>query len=186
MEQDVLHVSMFGNFQMLYNGENLAGKKSGETQFTILMQGVLHNRISGINREELENIVFAGRDVENIHHALQSVIYNAKKKLKSCGLPQANYIQLRKGKFFWTSEIPVKEDAHEFEDLISQALAEEVADKRFHLFMRAIFIYNGEFLNNASASIWIASEANRYYTLFCQAMEEVASYIRKKEDFIQL
>ena len=46
-----------------------------------------------------------------------------KKKLLAAGLPNVNYIELRNGIFYWTPEIPVLEDAREFERLY--ALAQE-------------------------------------------------------------
>ena len=45
------------------------------------------------------------REVENVHHALQSVIYNAKKRLEKAGLPDVNYIEIRNGVVYWNDEI---------------------------------------------------------------------------------
>ena len=78
---------------------------------TSLLQVLIHNRAHGVTRDRLEELLFEDRDMANVHHALQSVIYNTKKKLMKAGLPPANYIEQRKGVFFWTEEIPLVEDA---------------------------------------------------------------------------
>ena len=76
LEKDnILHVRMFGSFSMVWNGEYLAGgTRSSETQFAYLMQLLLHNRRSGISREQLSKNLFADRDIKDFNHAARSVI----------------------------------------------------------------------------------------------------------------
>ena len=94
--EDFLHVQMFGNFQMKYGGKPLTGEKRRDTYFTSLMQILLHNVKKGVSRDILEDILLGDRDIENRHQALQTIIYKAKRKLKSMGLPEVNYILDRK------------------------------------------------------------------------------------------
>ncbi len=122
-EPDVLYVQMFGNYQMNYNGNLLTGEKIRDTYFTSLMQILLHQASAGVARDYLEDVLLGDRDVENRHQALQTIIYKAKKKLKDKGLPDVNYIVLEKGVYYWTSEIPVIEDAALFDRLYDQANA---------------------------------------------------------------
>ena len=82
-EKNVLSVKMFGQFSVMYNGVSLLGRRSGESQFITLMQLLLHNRKNGISREKAEEVLFGNRDVENSHHAMRSVVYNAKKRLET-------------------------------------------------------------------------------------------------------
>ena len=112
MEREIiLHVQMFGNFQMSYGEKPLTGEKARDTYFTSLMQILLHHVQSGVSRDRLEEVLLGDRDVENRHQALQTIIYKAKRKLKNMGLPQKNYIELKNGVYYWTSDIPVSEDA---------------------------------------------------------------------------
>ena len=104
-KDNVLYVKMFGSFSMIYAGESVLGNKVSETQFTYMMQILLHNRKNGVSRESLEEMLFGDRDIKNIHHTMQSVIYNAKNKLRKAGLPIANYIRMEKGVFYWTDDI---------------------------------------------------------------------------------
>ena len=115
MREKVLLVKTFGNFYMEYDGKSLLGKKVGETQFTSLMQMVIHERRNGVCRERLEEVLFGEREIVNVQHALQSVIYNAKKRLEKAGLPKVNYIEIKNGVVYWTKEIEVQEDASEFD-----------------------------------------------------------------------
>lgn len=79
-EQNILHVQMFGKFSMVWKNNMLIGNtKSGETQFAYLMQMLLHNRKEGVSCGKMEQILFWNRDVTDVHHAMRTVIYNAKK-----------------------------------------------------------------------------------------------------------
>lgn len=184
---DVLYVRMLGGFSMRWNGSLIAGgSKASESQFTYLLQILIHNRERGVTRDRLEELLFADRDLDNVHHALQSVIYNAKKKLEKAGLPKASYIEQKKGVFFWTEEIPVIEDAAEFERLYREAEAAKDLDERLALYMDASHWYGGEFLPGQTAVIWAAREARRYRELFCSCVEKAAQLLRINQDFFQM
>ena len=183
----VLYVQMLGGFAATYNGRLAAGgSKASNSQFTQLLQILLHNRGKGVSRDRIERLLFEDRDMEDIHHALQSVIYNAKKKLEKLGLPKVNYIEQRKGVFFWTDEVPVVEDAAEFEALAREAAETEDPDRKLALCLEASHWYEGEFLPSQTAVIWAAQEARRLKELFCEVTETAADLLRERQDFFQL
>lgn len=63
--EQVLRVGMFGNFSMVWQGRPLTDEKLKETHFTSLMQLLLHYRESGVSRDQLEEVLFGDRDVED-------------------------------------------------------------------------------------------------------------------------
>ena len=184
---DVLYVRMLGGFSVTWNGKLIAGgSKASESQLTSLLQILIHNRSGGVSRDRLEELLFEDRDMANVHHALQSVIYNTKKKLEKAGLPPANYIVQKKGVFFWTDEIPVEEDAAEFERLFHEAEASGDPDERTALYQDAAHRYRGEFLPAQTAVIWVAQEARRLKQLYCLCVERAAERLRENQDYFQL
>lgn len=186
-EDGTLYVQMFGNFSVTWDGRLLVGSaKSAETQFAWLMQLLLHNRQNGISRNRLEEILFEGRDISDLHHAARSVIYNAKKKLKAAGLPDVNYIEQREGVYFWTDQIPVIEDAAEFERLYREAEEEEDPERRQHLYLEACYAYTGEFLEMQTGVVWAVQEARRYRSLFCSCVEKAVELLRISKDYFQM
>ncbi len=186
-EDHMLRVKMFGGFSISWDGNAISGGlKTGESQFAYLMQLLLHYRESGVGRDRLEEAIFGDRDINDIHHAMQSVVYNAKKRLKSAGLPDVNYIVLKKGVFYWTDQIPVYEDAAEFERLCAEAEQAEDIDVRLDTYMRAIHCYTGEFLPTQTGVIWVVQEARRYRAMFCRCMENILPLLRISHDFEQM
>ena len=80
---DTLVVKMLGSFSLLYRGKSLVGQKAAESQFTYLMQMVLHYRNKGgVSRKAVEDVLFGDRDVEDRKHAFRSILYNARKRLE--------------------------------------------------------------------------------------------------------
>ena len=185
--ENVLYVRMLGGFSMRYNGRLIAGgSKASESQFVYLLQILIHNREKGVTRDRLEELLFGDRDMSNVHHALQSIIYNTKKKLERAGLPPVNYIEQRKGVFFWTDSIPLIEDASEFDRLFREAEQEKDLELRLALYQDACHWYTGEFLPNQTAVIWAAQEARRLKGIFCECMEKAVQILRVHQDFFQM
>ncbi len=186
-QKDTLLVRMLGGFSLRWNGKLVAGgSKASDSQLTSLLQILIHNRRQGVTRDRLEELLFEGRDMNNVHHALQSVIYNTKKKLEKAGLPPVNYIEQRKGVFYWTDRIPLTEDAAEFERLCREAEAAETREERLALYQEAAHWYTGEFLPNQTAVIWAAQEARRLKKIFCLCVERAAEMLRENQDYFQL
>lgn len=184
---DTLYVRMLGGFSMQWNGKLIAGgSKASESQSIYLLQILIHNRERGVPRDRLEELLFENRDMDNVHHALQSVIYNTKKKLEKAGLPPANYIEQRKGVFYWTDAFELLEDAERFESLMREADTAADMDERLALYMDACHWYGGEFLPSQTGVIWAAREARRLRELFCQCVEKAAVILRMNQDFFQM
>ena len=182
--ENVLVVGMFDGFSLTWNGNTFTGgTKSGQTQFTQLMQYLLHNREKGVSREQLERFLFEDRDLENMHHTLRTVVYNAKKKLRAAGLPDVNYIEQQGGVYYWTKQIPVLEDAVEMESLYRKVRGEGTADEKLGWCLEACALYTGEFLPDLAGTMWVAQEAKRYRTMFCALVEEAVQLLRTQGDF---
>lgn len=185
--QNVLYVRMLGGFAMRWNGELLVGgSKANDSQSANLLQILIHSGARGVTRDRLEELLFADRDMSNIHHALQSVIYNTKRKLQKAGFPAETCIEQNKGVFSWASTVPTVEDAAHFESLCEQAKAAVDLDERLALYLDACYAYSGEFLPMQTGVIWAAREARRLKELFCFCVERAAELLRVNQDFFQM
>ena len=185
--ENVLYVRMLGGFSVRWNGKLIAGgSKASDSQFTSLLQILIHNREKGVTRDRLEELLCADRDMANVHHALQSVIYNAKKKLAKAGLPPINFIEQTKGVFRWTDELELEEDAERFETLYRRAGESVDLDEKMALYLDACHLYGGEFLPMQLSVIWAAQESRRLRGIFCDCVERAATLLRMNQDYFQL
>lgn len=182
-----IKVQMFGNFRMDYNGAPfVAEKMHKESQFNRMMQALIHYSDCGIAKDKLEEIVIGERDIDAPHTALRVIVYKTKQKLAQLGLPGKNLVYLEGGIYYWTPDIEIEEDAAEFEKLYNEACAlekqmphepesaetvcderiKEIEDNMLELYIKALYLYKGEFLAAYTGETWIAQEARRYHIMF--------------------
>lgn len=199
-----IKVQMFGNFRMDYNGAPfVAEKMHKESQFNRMMQALIHYSDCGIAKDKLEEIVIGERDIDAPHTALRVIVYKTKQKLAQLGLPGKNLIYLEGGIYYWTPDIEIEEDAAEFEKLYNEACAlekqmpqepesaetvcderiKEIEDNMLELYVKALYLYKGEFLAAYTGETWIAQEARRYHTMFEKIINEAAYILRKRKQF---
>ena len=182
-----LFVRTLGSFSLQWDGKLIAGgSKASESQSLYLLQILIHAKEKGVSRDRLEELLFEDRDMSNVHHALQSVIYNTKKKLEKAGFPAKWCIEQRKGVFYWASEVDMVEDAAEFERLFHEAENSKDVDEQLALYLDACHWYSGEFLPMQTGVIWAAREARRLHAMFCSAVERAATLLRMNQDYNQM
>lgn len=186
-KDNVLYVRMLGGFSLRWNGKLIAGgSKASDSQNASLLQILIHEKDKGVSRDKLEELLFSDRDMSNIHHALQSVIYNTKQKLLKAGLPADNCIEQTKGVFRWSDAVPTVVDAFTFEDLFHEAEQTKDLDERLSLYLQACYAYGGEFLIFQTGIVWVVREARRYKEMFCTAVERATELLRVSQDFFQM
>lgn len=211
-----IKVQMFGNFRMDYNGAPfVADKMHKESQFNRLMQAMMHYSTGGIAKDKLEEIVIGERDIDAPHTALRVIVYKTKQKLSQLGLPGKDLIYLEGGIYYWTSDIDIDEDAARFEryfretEELDKQLSEihqsinnadgndtdggaaadkaaEIENRKLELYMKAFYLYKGEFLAQYTGETWIAQEARRYHEMFVKCVNEAAGILRRKKSFKEL
>jgi two-component SAPR family response regulator len=174
-KKDILVVNFFGRFQMSYNGKAITDKtRSSSNQFNSLMQMLTHFAKEGVNKNMLLNVLFSGRDLNDPNHAIHSVMYNAKKRLQSYGLPALNYFVYKEGKYYWNEAIAIHEDAKVLEDVMARAQETEDKKEKMALLEQAVYLYDGDFLEDQIGVPWITRENGRYRRLFISCVNELA------------
>ena len=181
--EGTLMVKLLDSFSMVYNGNELVDGRQSGSQFCGLMEAVLYNRKEGVSRAQLKEILFEDREIEDVQHAIRNIIYNAKKRLRNAGLPDVNLIDVRKGVYYWTDEIPTVLDTEEMRRLYDEAQTEEDTDLRLRLLLDAVHLYRSAFLEHRSLSSWAAQEARHFRMLFHDCVNEAAVILRQKKDF---
>lgn len=181
-KKDALIVRTLGDFTITWQGSQISGG-SRDSQFTRLMEILLHYSETGVERGRLEEMLFEDSNSMDLHNMLRSVIYNAKKKLEKAGLPKGGCIEFKDGIYGWTQDIPVIEDSREFEALVKKADQTEDPAERIALYQQAVYDYRGEFLPDQTSHIWVMQEERRYRELFCQCMDELVDYYKETKDY---
>ena len=179
-ELNTLIVTMFGGFSMRYNGKELSlGNMRGQ-QIEQFLQLLLHFRKEGVSRDLARTTLFGDRDVDDVSHSIRNIVYNLRKKLKEMGLPESKYIVKDKGTYYWTDDIPVKEDAAEFDAVYDKAMEAEDDDERFNALVEACYKYKGRFLQGIDNEVWVVREVERYRGQFADCVNELTEAFRDR------
>ena len=182
-ELNVLIVNMFGGFSLRYNGKEISlGSMSG-LQMVQFLQLLLHYRDKGVSRDLAKSVLFGDRDVDDVSHSIRNIIYNMRKRLREIGLPESQYVIKRGGVYYWTDEIPVKEDASEFEEAFDRAMETEDDGERISALANACYKYKGKFLFGNDSAVWIVQEGERYREMFSDCVYELTDLLREEHKY---
>jgi len=182
-EKNTIYVRTLGSYSVSYNGSEIAVGSRDESQIGLLMFLMFHFGKEGASRSLIKSTLFEDRDIEDVSHAIRNVLYNMRKNLKAHGLPDASFVKQSRGVYYWTDEIPVVEDAREFERLVSDALMETDLQKQADLLAEACSSYSGRFFAGRDNVPWIYQEGERYRALFGQAVTLLSDYYRDTHKF---
>ncbi len=185
-ELNTLIVTMFGGFSLRYNGKEISlGNLSGQ-QIVQFLQLLLHYRSQGVSRDLAKSVLFGDRDVDDVSHSIRNIIYNMRKKLKELGLPESQYVVKRGGVYYWTDDIPVKEDASDFDDAYDIAMETEDDEERVTALTNACYKYKGRFLYGNDSAVWIVQEGERYREQFSDCVNELVEALREDHKYLQM
>lgn len=183
---DILSVRTLGGFSIRYNGSELSFGQQNESQMVQLLQLLLHYRKQGLSRDLAKAVLFADRDVDDVSHSIRNIIYNLRKKLRSLGLPESQYVVKRGGIYYWSDDIRIREDAAEFEETFNDAMAASTPERKERLLTEACYMYTGRFLAGNESSAWSTQEAERYRDIFSDCVTELTDLLRESHKYKHL
>lgn len=185
-ELNTLIVTMFGGFSLRYNGREISLGNLNGLQIVQFLQLLLHYRKQGVSRDLAKSVLFGDRDVDDVSHSIRNIIYNMRKKLKELGLPESQYVVKRGGVYYWADDIPVKEDASEFDDAFDRAMETEDDAEREAALLNACYKYKGRFLYGNDSAVWIVQEGERYREMFSDCVNELVAMLRDGHKYLQM
>lgn len=181
----VLKVQMLGGFSMTYQGTRVQVGKNQTTKAIQLLQILLHAGSEGIPRTRiLENLY--GRETDgDVANNLRVTVYNLRRQLQSCGLPDENYICVEGGRYRFVSSFDVSIDAVVFAQTL-QAAREIPGVGRTTLLKSACRLYRGYFLPSLSGEEWVAVIGAHYQHLYFECMEELCEIMKENREYEEL
>ena len=185
-ELNTLIVTMFGGFSLRYNGRELSLGNLNGLQIVQFLQLLLHYRKQGVSRDLAKSVLFGDRDVDDVSHSIRNIIYNMRKKLKELGLPESQYVVKRGGVYYWADDIPVREDASDFDDAFDIAMETEDDEERVNALINACYKYKGRFLYGNDSAVWIVQEGERYREQFSDCVNELVEALREDHKYLMM
>lgn len=188
MTDHSLKVKMLGGFSLYYHGREIALDRSTASKSMQLLQLLFINIESGgIAKKSLADALYGHEEVENKNGSLNNTIFRLKRQLKTAGLPEANYVIIKRGICRWENEsLPVEVDAISFEKAILEGQREMDRDARMECYLKACRMYTGEFLPNMIAEDWVAVRNVHYQDLYTDSLQELCGWLQERERFEEI
>ena len=172
----ILQVQMLGIFNVKYGDRPLSLGRNTVTKAMKLLQILLYYLEEGIAREELIECLYGREELNDAANNLRVTVHRLKKILIDAGLPEYDYIAIKKGIYKWESPMDVSVDALNMERLIKNANIESDEETRIEILKQACHMYSGEFLSNMSGEEWVVVEALRYKNIYSDALHQLCTW----------
>jgi DNA-binding SARP family transcriptional activator/GGDEF domain-containing protein len=127
--------------------------------------------------------LYGREEIADASNNLRVTVHRLKKLLVTAGLPEYDYIVIKKGIYRWNSPMPVVIDSEVFLEKIHQAEEEAEEAKKIKILKEACRNYGGEFLPSLSGEDWVLIASLRYKNLYAEAMQYVLDYLMKCEEY---
>lgn len=187
MEQSfpTLRVEMLGRFSITYGDQVISFKRNTMTKAMKLLQILLYTSGtgSGIPRTLLLEELYGKEEISNAANSLRVTVHRLKKMILDAGLPDYDYIQIKKGIYKWEAPMEVSIDVVEFEKLIEEGKRETSKEKSIEAFCKACRLYRGVFLPALSGEDWVLINSVKYKELYQYALTRVCEYKKEQREY---
>lgn len=179
----ILNVRMLGDFSITYEGRQVSFGKNTATKAMKLLQILIYYGEQGIAREKLLNALYVREELADAANNLRVTAHRLKKMIIDAGLPEYDYIVIKKGIYRWNAPVPTVVDARKFQELYEEAQNCADTKQKEELLKQVCNMYRGEFLPEISGDEWVLLESVQYKKLYSNALKELCDGLIEKCDY---
>lgn len=183
MKMKSLEVKLFGAFTITYQKQPLSLGKTSSTKVIRLLQILFGHLEDGITRDRLLEALYGREELTDAANNLRVTVHRLKKLLVNAGLPEYEYVKIKKGVYQWDAPFEIEVDALEMERLIETAKDEIDEEQQIRLLEKACRLYAGDYLESMSGEDWVVMEEIRYKTLYSDALHRVCEWKIAHEEY---
>ncbi len=178
-----LAVRMLGTFDLSIDGRRVTHWHGQRTRS--LMQFLATHRLRGVSRDELIAAIWPDIDEDSGRHRLHQGIYELRSTLRAAD-PHRSPIVCVEGSYGFDKRVPIWVDVEEFDDLVSIAMRsviEQRPDETIEVSRKALDLYRGDFLSQATDADWATSERNRLCARFLLLSIQLGELLTRRGDY---
>lgn len=182
---DELRIKMFGEFSIEY-GDNVRLEDIGRSRKVWnLLEFLVANRQRNISQEQLIDVLWKNDDYDNPSNALKNLIYRLRMMLTEKGLPNREYVVLKRGAYSWNNQLKCSIDTEAFDEAYAHAKDEKnhTEDERLAHYLEAIDLYTGYFLPKSSYEEWTAPLSAYYHRIYLSCVDGAYELLMEKEAY---
>lgn len=178
-----LNVQMLGDFSVTYGDQPISFGKNTTTKAMKLLQILIYHGEQGIAREKLLNSLYVREELADASNNLRVTVHRLKKMITDAGLPEGEYISIKKGIYSWCAPMQTVVDARQFASLYKEAQACVDREQKKELLREMILMYHGEFLPALSGDEWVLLESIQYKKIYTAALKEICEILMEQGEY---
>ncbi|MCM1334442.1 MAG: diguanylate cyclase [Bacteroides sp.] len=184
---ETLKITMFGEFSIAY-GDNIITEQSKRSKkMWTLLQFLIANHNRDISQAELIDLLWGARAGDNPVGALKTSLHRLRACLSALGLPEGEEIIVNKmGSYAFNNALNASIDFDDFELYYKKSLNAQSEKERTTLSMKAIELYDGDFLPKSSEVEWIAPLTAYYHSLFLKIVRETLETLYRHRYYTEI
>ncbi len=182
-----LDITMFGEFS-ISNGEKIITDQANRSKKVwTLLEYLVVNRDRAITQKELVDLLWPDGDTKDPVNTLKVLMHRVRTMLDELGPESGKRMILYKsGTYGWNSELKCSVDTEMFTKALLQAVDAKDEQKKLNLLLRAIHLYEGDFLQKNGTEPWVMQLSKQYSGMFLQAAVEAAELLFAREEYTEL
>lgn len=186
-----LKVNMLGVFSIELDGKVIDDTSNRAKKLWLLLAYLIYNRNSATTQGNMMRVLWSDEDrTSNPLNALKTTLHRARMILSELGETAGHDLIVRKdGNYIWNNEYPVVLDVEEFERLYKEGLAEYDSDAKLDVYLQALSLYQGDFLEKLSMETWVFPINTYYRRVYLELALDTLSLLKEKnrqKDIIEL
>ncbi len=190
--QERIVVRTLGEFSISCGRYRISDADSRTKKVWLLLEYLVSNRLKDLSLEQIAEAVWNdGEESDNPANALKNLVYRARSVLRElCPEGDVDFIIFSRNTYLWNREIPCVVDVEDFEQCC--LAGENVAlpeTERIDAYLKAIALYQGEFLPKSSYADWVITKSAYYATLYNNAVDQVVAMLdrhKRYEDIVEV
>ena len=180
MKQDVLHVKMFGKFELKYGDQTISCNGSRSKLLWNLLAYLLCHKGELVSSEELIPIIWKYEKNDNPAGAMRTAIHRARSMIgELTNDSSVQFLISKNGGYMWNPEIETDFDVENFDKLVSKCEGEDKAE----VCLEAIELYEGKFLPMQSSELWVMPVQAYYHNIYESLIDRVVPILEKENRF---
>jgi len=184
-------VRMLGSFSVQMGDKKIDDNSSRTRKVWLLLAYLLYHKGRSIPQKELIDLLWEdGEEKDNPQSALRTTFHRVRTSLNKLDETAGHDLILHQGGgYFINPEIEVELDIHHFNELVKAGEEAESDEVRLENYLKAIALYDDDFLVKLSSESWARSVALHYHEIYIKIVKDTLSLLEKvqrREDAVNI
>ena len=184
---DKLKITMLGEFSISYGDNIITEQNKRSKKMWTLLQFLVANHNREISQSELISLLWGEKESENPVGALKTSLHRLRACLSALNLPEGVEIIVNSmGTYSLNNWLECDIDFDNFENLYKKSMLAQSEKEKTALYLTAIDIYKGDFLNKSKTDGWVVPLNAYYHSLYLRIVHETLEILFRHKYYSDL